>query len=72
MAGHTEAARQLGVDAEIASLEFEDLATAIAAEMMVMRLAGNLISQGFAGHGDRREPLTLQQRANVPVYRGDA
>ena len=72
MASYAEAARQLRMRAEIASLELEDLATAIAAEMMVMRLARNLISQGFSGHRDAREPITLQQRPDVPVYRGDA
>lgn len=50
MAGDAEAARKLRVSAEIASLEFEDLPTSIAAEMMMMRLACNLVSQGFTGH----------------------
>ena len=50
MAGDAEATRKFRVSAEIASLELEDLATSVAAEMMVMRLTRNLISQGFAGH----------------------
>lgn len=72
MAGYTEATRQLRMHAEIASLELEDLATSITTEMMVMRLACNLISQGFAGHRDGCEPVAFQQRANVPVYGRDA
>ncbi len=50
MTGDAEATRKLRVSAKIASLEFEDLAASIAAEMMMMRFARNLISQGFAGH----------------------
>jgi hypothetical protein len=50
MTGHTEAARKLRMNAKIASLEFKDFATAITAEMMMMRFARNFISQGFAWH----------------------
>lgn len=50
MAGYAKAARKLRVGAKITSLEFKDLATAIAAEMMMMGLASNFVSQGFAWH----------------------
>ena len=60
MAGGTEASRKPGVSTELAPLQLEDLATAIAAEVVMMGLAGNFIPQSFAGHGDRREPVTLQ------------
>lgn len=59
MAGDTEAAWKLGVGTEIASLQLKDFATAVAAEVVMMGLAGDLIPQGFAGHRDGREPVTL-------------
>ncbi len=71
MAGDTEAAWKLGVVTEFAALQLEDLATTIAAEVMMMSLAGNLIAQGFAGHGDCRKPITLQQCADVAIDGGD-
>ena len=61
MAGDTEATRESGVGIELAPLQFEDFAAAIAAEVMMMGLAGDLIPKSFARHGDRREPVTLQQ-----------
>ena len=60
MAGDAEAAWKPGVRIEFASLQFVDLSAAVAAEVVMMGLAGDLIPQGFAGHGDRREPVTLQ------------
>ena len=71
MAGDTEAARKLGVEGEIASLQLKDLATAVAAEVMVMSLAGDLVTECFAGHGDGRKPVTLQQRTDVAIYGSD-
>jgi len=60
MASDTEAARELGVGVELAALELKDLPTAVAAEVMMMGLAGNLVPKGFTGHGDGREPIVLQ------------
>ena len=60
MASDAEAAREPGVRIEFASLQLIDLAAAVAAEVVMMGLTGNLIPQSFAGHGDRREPVTLQ------------
>jgi len=70
MASNAEAARKLGLRTEFASLKLEDFATAIAAEVVMMRLAGDLIPQRFTGHGDRCEPITFQQRTNVAIYGG--
>ncbi len=50
MTGDAETTRKFWMGAEIASLEFEDLAASIAAKMMMMGLACNLVPQGFAGH----------------------
>ena len=61
MAGGTEASRKPGVSTELAPLQLEDLATAIAAEVVMMGLAGDLIPQGLTGHRNRRQPITLQQ-----------
>ena len=72
MAGDAEATRKLRVSTEIASLEFEDLAASIAAEMMMMCLTGNLVSQGFTRHRDGCEPIPLEQRTNVAVDGSDA
>ncbi len=43
MAGDTEAARKLRESTELASLQLEDLATAVAAEVVMMSLARDLI-----------------------------
>lgn len=72
MAGHAKAARELGAKTEIAAFQLVDLAAAIAAEVMVMCLAGNLVAERFTGHRDGREPVALQKRPNVPVDSGDA
>ena len=72
MAGHTKAARQLWAKTEIATLQLIDLAAAVTAEMMVMRLAGDLIAKRFTGHGDGSEPVGLQQSPDVAVDSGDA
>lgn len=72
MAGDTKTAWKFRVGAEIASLQLENLAAAVAAEVMMMRLAGDLIAQGFAGHGDCCKPVTFQQRTDVAVHGGDA
>lgn len=72
MASDTETARKLGVGSEFAALQLEDLATAVAAEVMMMGLAGNLIPQSLTGHGDRREPVAFEQRTDVAIYGGDA
>lgn len=71
MAGNAEAARKLGLGTEFASLKLEDFATAIAAEVVMMRLASDFIPQRFAGHGDCCKPITFQQRTNVAIYGGD-
>lgn len=68
MAGDVESAGKPRVGVELASLEFEDLPTAVAAEVVMVSLAGDLISQGFAGHGDCCKPVILQQRADVAIY----
>lgn len=60
MAGDAEAPREPGVSTELAALELKDLATAVAAEVVMMGFTGDLVAQGFAGHGDGREPVTLQ------------
>jgi len=60
MASHAKAARQLRAKAQIATFQLKDLAAAVAAEMMVVRLAGDLIPKRFPGHGDGGEPVTLQ------------
>lgn len=70
--GHTKSAWKPRVDADIASLELEDLATVVTAEMMMMILARDFVAQGLTGHRDRCEPVTLQQCADVAVYSGDA
>jgi len=71
MAGDTEAARKPGVSAELASLEFKHFATAIAAEVMMMSLTGDLIPERFARHGDRCKPIALHQRTDIAIYGGD-
>jgi len=71
MAGNAETARKLGLGTEFASRKLENLATAIAAEVVVMRLAGDFIPHRFTGHGDRCEPITFQQRTDVAIYGGD-
>ncbi len=50
MASDTEAAGKLGVGAEFAALQFEDLSTTVAAEVVMMGLAGDLIPQSLTGH----------------------
>ena len=60
MASNTEASRELVVRIELASLELEYLTAAVAAEVVMMGLAGDLIPQSFTGHGNRRKPVTLQ------------
>ena len=50
MAGDAEAAREPGVGVELASHELEDFAAAIAAEVVMVSLAGDLIAQGLARH----------------------
>ena len=72
MACHPEAAWKLGVQSEFASLQFEDLATSIATKMMMMGLARHLIPQCLSRHGNRRQPVTFQQCADIAVDRGDA
>lgn len=72
MAGHAKAAWELGAKTEIATFQLVDLAAAVAAEVMVMRLAGNLVTKRFTGHRDGSEPVALQQGPNVPVDGGDA
>lgn len=72
MTGHPETARKFRMSAEVTSLQFENFATAIAAEVVMMCLASHLISQSFTRHRDSRKPITLQQRANIAVYRRDA
>jgi hypothetical protein len=71
MAGDTEAAWQLGVGAELASLELEYFAAAIAAEVMMMGLAGDLIPERFARHGNRCKPIALNQRTDIAIYGSD-
>lgn len=72
MTGHTKAAREFWAKAEIATLELEDFAAGVAAEVMVMRLAGDFITECFTGHGDGREPVVLEQSPDVAVDSGDA
>lgn len=50
MASDTKAAGKFGMGAEFAALQLEDLATAVAAEVVMMGLAGNLIPQSLTGH----------------------
>lgn len=71
MAGDTEAAWQLGVGAKLTSLELKHFATTIAAEVMMMGLAGDLIPERFARHGDSSKPIALHQRAYIAIYGGD-
>jgi hypothetical protein len=71
MAGNTEAARKPGLSTEFAPLQFKDFATTVAAEVVMMGLTGDLIPQRFAGHGDRCEPITVQQRTDVAIHSGD-
>lgn len=50
MTSDAEAAREPGVGVEFASLQFKDFAAAVAAEVMMMGLAGDLIAQRLARH----------------------
>ncbi len=71
MSSDAEAAWKRGLGTEFAPLEFEDFATTVAAEVVMMSLPSDFIPQRFAGHGDRREPITFQQRTDVAIYGGD-
>lgn len=61
MASGAEAARKSGMGVELTSLEFEDLATTVAAEVMMVGFASDLIAQGLTRHRDRRQPIDFQQ-----------
>jgi hypothetical protein len=71
MAGDAEAPWEPGVSVEFAALQLKDFATAVAAEVVVMSFSGDLIPQGFAGHGYGCKPVILQQRADVAIHGGD-
>jgi hypothetical protein len=70
--GHTEAARREPWNARDAAEHLEDLAAPAAVEMVVMVLAGDLISPGLAGQFDRHEPPLLDESAEGPVDGRDA
>ena len=72
MAGHAKSTRKLGTKTKIAAFQFEDLATAIAAEVMMVRLAGDLVPKRLTGHRDRGEPVVLQQGPDIAVDGSDA
>jgi hypothetical protein len=72
VASDVEAAGELGLEAEVAALHLKHLATAIAAEVVVMGFAGDLVAHSLAWHRDGGQPVTLQQRADVAVDGGDA
>lgn len=72
MSGDAKAAREFGTKTEIAAFQLEDLAAAIAAEVVVMRLAGDLVAKRFTRHRNSGEPVALKQGPDVPVDGGDA
>lgn len=72
MASDVEAARQLGLETHVTALQFEHLAAAVAAKVMMMGFAGHLVAQGLAGHRDRSKPRTFEQRADVAIDGGNA
>lgn len=72
MAGDVETARELGLETQVTTLELKHLAATVAAEVMMVRFAGDLVAHGLAGHRDGSEPVTLEQRADVAVDGGDA
>ena len=72
MAGYAKATRKIWAKTEITAFQLENLAATVAAEVVVMRFAGDLITKRFTGHGNRSEPVALEQSPNVAVDRGDA
>lgn len=72
MAGHSKAAWKLWAKTEVAAFQLVDFAAAVATEVVVMRLAGNLVAKRLTGHRDGGEPVALQKGPNVAVDGGDA
>lgn len=72
MAGDPEAAGKLGVGVKIATFELKDLAAAVTAEVVMMGLSGNLVAQRLTRHGDRGEPVALEQSTDVSIDSSDA
>ena len=60
---------QLGFYVDAATLEFEDLAAHIAAEVVVVFLPCYLVPLSFARQFDRHKPVLIGQRKNIPVHR---
>ena len=53
-----------------AAFQFKELAAEIALEMMVMRLAGGLITGSFARNAHWRQPFLFEQALNIAVDGG--
>jgi hypothetical protein len=67
-----EASGKLGLGLDLTAFELVDGAAAIALEVMVVGLAGDLVAGGVAGDVDGSEPLVLDEAADVAVDGGDA
>jgi hypothetical protein len=72
VARDVEPSRELRLKTQVTTLELKHLAATVAAEVMMVRFAGHLVAHGLAGHRDRSEPVTLEQRADVAIDGGDA
>jgi len=66
MPGHTEASRHQRLDVQ-APAEFKDLLALLAAEMMMMILAGYLIARGFAWQVDFYQDAFFEERVDGAI-----